>query len=178
MTAVNKESWIEIGYEIFALYGQGELKIERIAKKVGISKSSFYHHFADHDLFMEHLLTHHISQSRIIAEKERHVKNVTPELVNVLIEHKTDLLFNRQLRINRNNKLYNETLSKSNKIVGDAFIHVWIKELNLKLTKTKIDGIFELALENFYLQINNDNLNFDWLSEYFNNFKKIANSLV
>ncbi len=178
MTAVNKENWIEIGYEQFALYGQGELKIERIAKKVGISKSSFYHQFADIDLFIEHLLKHHISQSRIIAEKERNVKNVTPELVNVLIEHKTDLLFNRQLRINRNNKLYNETLSKSNKIVGDAFVHVWIKELNLKLTQTKINGIFELALENFYLQINKDNLNSDWLSEYFSNFKKIANSFV
>ena len=178
MTAINKEIWIEIGYEIFALHGQGEMKIERIAKKVGINKSSFYHHFADHDLFMEHLLTHHISQSRIIAEKERNVKNVIPELVNVLLEHKTDLLFNRQLRINRNKKLYNETLSKSNKIVGDDFKKVWIKELNLKLTKTQIDGIFELALENFYLQINNENLNFEWLSEYFNNFKKIANSLV
>ena len=99
-------------------------------------------------------------------------------MINVLLEHQTDLLFNRQLRINQNVKLFNETLCCSNKIIGEAFKTVWVKDLNLKLNNKQIEGIFTLALQNFYLQINVDTLNRKWLSEYFVNLKKIANNFI
>jgi hypothetical protein len=38
MTAT-KEIWIKTGYEIFALKGESGLKVEMLARKVGISKS-------------------------------------------------------------------------------------------------------------------------------------------
>jgi hypothetical protein len=50
---------------------------------------------------------------------------------------------------------------------------VWIKDLNLQRTQKQLEGIFELALENFYLQINLNNLNHLWLSEYFANLKRV-----
>jgi AcrR family transcriptional regulator len=178
MLTDNKQIWIITGYEIFSKEGYVGLKIERLSKKVGISKSSFYHHFADLDFFIELLLLHHIDLSYIIAEKERNSKNINPELIQVLVEHRTDLLFNRQLRISQNNKIYAETLVKSNKIVGDAFKMAWVKDLNLKLTQKQLEGVFTLALENFFLQINYDNLNEVWLTEYFDNLKKITNSFI
>ncbi len=178
MTSDSKEIWIKLGYETFALKGQSELKIERLAKQVGKSKSSFYHHFADIDLFIEFLLKYHIEQSYLIADKERSANNIDPDLINVLLEHQTDLLFNRQLRINQNVKLFNGTLCTSNKIIGEAFKTAWIKDLNLKLNDRQIEGIFTLALQNFYLQINVDTLNRKWLSEYFVNLKKIANNFI
>lgn len=178
MTTDNKEIWIKTGYEIFALSGQSGLKIEPLAKKVGKSKSSFYHFFADLELFIEVLLQYHIEQSLIIGKKEQAAKNIDPELINILVEHRMDLLFNRQLRINQNIKLFSETLSLSNKVVGDAFVNVWVKDLNLQLTAKQIEGIFTLALENFFLQINADNLNYQWLAEYFANLKKITRNFV
>lgn len=174
MTNDNQEIWIKKGYEIFALYGQAGLKIEPIAKSVGKSKSSFYHYFVDLEIFIGHLLKNHIEQSKIIAKKEQDAKNIDPELITVLLEHRTDLLFNRQLRINQNNQSYLETLFLSNKIVGDAFVNVWVKDLNLQLSPKQIEGIFSLAIENFFLQINSENLNYDWLSAYFANLKRIA----
>lgn len=178
MTTDNQEIWIKTGYEIFALKGQIGLRIEPLAKKVGKSKSSFYHHFADLDLFIDFLLKYHIEQSYIIAEKERDAKNIDPELINILVEHRTDLLFNRQLRINRNIKSFEETLCESNKVIGDAFKTTWIKDLNSKLTQKQIEGVFLLAIENFYLQINADNLNYNWLSEYFANLKKVTSNFI
>jgi AcrR family transcriptional regulator len=170
----SKETWIKVGYKIMALDGFKNIKIEILAREVGISKSSFYHYFADIDLFVEHLLAFHLQQSYIIAEKEQHAKNITPELIDILVEHKIDLLFNRQLRIHRNNMLFAETLEKSTAIIGNSFVLIWIKELNLKLSPTQLEAIFELALENFYLQINADNVNQDWLKTYFQNLKRIA----
>ncbi len=178
MTTDNKEIWIQTGYKIFALTGQGGLKIEPLAEQVGKSKSSFYHHFADLELFIDLLLKHHIEQSYIIAHKEQQSISIDPELINILVEHKTDLLFNRQLRINQNIKLFSDNLLQSNKIVGDAFVNVWVKDLGSQLSQKQIEGIFTLALENFFLQINVKNLNYEWLSAYFKNLKKIINNFI
>jgi AcrR family transcriptional regulator len=174
----NKEVWIKAGYEFFAISGPNGLKVEPLAKRVGISKSSFYHHFADLEVFTDLLLKHHIQQSHIIAAKELKAQNISPELIEILVDHKIDLLFNRQLRINREHKLYLNTLAVSNAIVGNAFVMLWVRDLNLKLSQKQLEGIFELALENFYLQINFDNINFEWLSHYFENIKIIARSFV
>ena len=76
MTTDNKEEWIKKGYEIFAISGQSGIKIEPLAKIVGKSKTSFYHHFADVELFTDILLKYHIEQSKIIALKEQNAKNV------------------------------------------------------------------------------------------------------
>lgn len=178
MTNDNKEIWIKKGYEIFAFNGHNALKIEPLAKSVHKSKSSFYHHFADMELFIAQLLRYHLEQSAVIAQKEQQANRVDPDLIHVLVEHKTDLLFNRQLRINQNISSFSETLHQSDQIVGDAFVKVWVKDLNLQLTPQQIDGIFHLALENFFLKINADNLTYKWLSDYFSELKKIAIGLV
>jgi AcrR family transcriptional regulator len=110
----SKDIWIKTGYEIFARSGVNGLKIESLAKKVGISKSSFYHHFGDLEIFIEDLLNYHIQQSHLIANKENNAKTIDPDLIDILVEHKADLLFNRQLRINREEKRFFEVLNKSN----------------------------------------------------------------
>lgn len=74
----NKDIWIKTGYEIFALSGENGLKVEALAKKVGISKSSFYHHFADLEIFREYLLKFHLYQAQVMAEKEKNAKNIDP----------------------------------------------------------------------------------------------------
>ncbi|KOY86863.1 TetR family transcriptional regulator [bacterium 336/3] len=170
----NKEIWVKTGYEVFALQGETGLKIETLAKKVGISKSSFYHHFADLEVFMEFLLKLHLHQSQILAEKERKVKCIDPELIHVLVEHKTDLLFNRQLRFHQNNKAYQKVLIEANRMIGYEFVHIWMKDAQLNLSQKQMEGLYELALENFYLQINSENIHYQWLSDFFKNLNKIA----
>lgn len=174
----SKEIWIKTGYEIFAISGQSGLKIEPLAKKVGKSKSSFYHHFADLELFIDELLLHHLVQSHIIAEKEQNAQNINPALIDIIVEHKTDILFNRQLRIYRDRKIFADILTKSNEIIGNGFVMVWVKDLDLKLSQKQLESIFGLALENFYLQINTESLNRQWLSNYFVYIKQIIENFT
>ncbi|WP_089743300.1 TetR/AcrR family transcriptional regulator [Chryseobacterium taihuense] len=166
--------WIITGYEMLALQGENALKIEMLAKKIGISKSSFYHHFADMQLFVEALLNYHLEQSKVIAEKERLAQTIQPELIEILVEHKIDLLFNRQLRFNQQKNEFRETLEKSNQIIGNEFVRIWATDLQLNLSVKQLESIFELALENFFLQINPENITFEWISNYFENLKRIA----
>jgi AcrR family transcriptional regulator len=164
--------WIHVGYKMFA--NNGIVQIEPLAKEVGKSKSSFYHHFADLELFMEALLQYHIAQSYIIAEKEKKAKNINPELIDILVAHKEDLLFNRQLRVHSHIPFYNDIICQSNKIIGEAFRWLWTKELNPKFSTSQIEVFFNLALDNFYMQATSENLNHKWLVEYFDNIKESA----
>jgi AcrR family transcriptional regulator len=166
--------WIRTGYEAFAILGENALKIEQLARETGKSKSSFYHHFADTEGFMEELLRFHLKRSEIIAEKEKKARNIHPELIEILAEHKIDLLFNRQLRFHQQKQNFRKTLEKSNQIVGNEFVKIWAEDLQLKLSQRQLESLFELALENFFLQINPENITKEWLTSYFENLKRIA----
>lgn len=178
MNETNKEIWVKKGYELFAINGLNGIKIEPLARLVGKNKSSFYHYFADQECFVEELLNHHLKQSEIVAQKEKLAQSIHPELIQILIEHQTDILFNKQLRFNRDQKHFKSTLAKSNEIIGKDFVLLWLKELQLNISLQQIESLFELALENFFLQITPENFNESWLNQYFDYLKNIIRKFV
>ncbi len=170
ITAI-KKPWVEVGYEIFASEGPNGLKVERLARLVHKNKSSFYHHFADLEVFTEHLLAYHLERSRIIAVRESQCKNVVPELLEVILEFKQDLFFNRQLRIHRNIESFRICFEKSSAEVGEAILDVWAETLGIGGNSHLAQMVLNLSLENFYLQITPATLNYDWLVAYIENLK-------
>ncbi|WP_338763264.1 TetR/AcrR family transcriptional regulator [Bernardetia sp. ABR2-2B] len=165
--------WIEIGYTTFAYQGMEELKIERLAKKVGKNKSSFYHHFADMEIFISQLLKYHIEQSKILAIKEGNCIS-KEELIDILVEHKTDLLFNRQLRIHRQKKEFEDCFVKTNEITLPNFLNLWSEILGLTGNTDLSKMMLNLSLENFYLQITEKTLNHTWLNNYFKELQRLT----
>jgi AcrR family transcriptional regulator len=72
---LDKETiWIKKGYEYFALKGEQGLIVEKMAQEIGVNKSSFYYYFTNMPYFIEKLLKYHLTQSVIIAEKEKELK--------------------------------------------------------------------------------------------------------
>lgn len=169
---MSKEKWLEQGYAQFAVGGPASLKVEPLAARTGISKSSFYHHFADLEVFEEQLCQLHLRRAAWLAERERAASSIDPDLVDILVAYKTDLLFSRQLRMNRQRQLFENTLQLSNKIVGTDFIALWARELRLSLNEAQLQVIFGLALENFYLQMQPEQLGAHWLRAHFRQLKQ------
>lgn len=165
--------WIEIGYVTVAYQGIEELKVERLAKDVSKNKSSFYHHFADMEIFISLLLEYHIEQAKIMGVKEENCTSQN-ELIDILIEHKTDLLFNRQLRIHRQKKEFEECFIKTNEITIPAFMQIWSKILGLEGNTDLSKMMLHLSLENFYLQITEKTLNPTWLHNYFTELQRLT----
>ncbi len=174
----NKLIWLEKGYEIVATEGFDKLKIEKLSKLIGISKSSFYHLFVDFENYIFLLLEFHLEKCRIISEKEYNAKSIDPDLIEILINHKLDILFNRQLRIYGDNQKFNEIIIKINELVSIPFIIIWKRDLKLKLDDSQLNGLFSLVLENFFLQLNFENLESVWLTNYFNNLKILIRSIA
>ena len=173
----SENDWIENGYRTFAIYGPAHLKIEPLARKVGRNKSSFYHHFGDIDSFISILLGHHISQSRIIAEKELKCTG-QEDFINILVAHKTDLLFNRQLRIHRDVDIFQKCIFQADEISLPAFLPVWKSLIGLPDQSHLAELVLQLTVENFYLQITEETIHHDWLNHYLNNIRSMVKHFV
>lgn len=174
MTTELMQAWILVGYEVFAQEGPKSLKVEALARRVGKSKSSFYHHFADLEVFTELLLQYHLERAAIIVEQEKQCKQVVPDLLNVLVAAKQDLLFNRQLRFNRDVPAFKKCFEQSSKDVAEAILGIWAEMLGLQDHSHLAQIVLNLSLENFYLQITEETLTYDWLENYVNELKRMV----
>lgn len=161
-----KQPWIEQGNLLFSLSGPSVLKVEVLARDVGKSKSSFYHHFADMDLFIDCLLRHHMQQVHLIAAREAACRNVDPELLEVLVEFKLDMLFSRQLRIHRDVPAYRNCYEETNRHAVQSIIDIWADTMGLSEKSYLATMVLQLTMENFFLQITEETLNMQWLKAY------------
>ncbi|MEO0337856.1 MAG: TetR/AcrR family transcriptional regulator [Bacteroidota bacterium] len=168
-----KEQWLEIGYKEFASAGPTGLKVEPIARILKKNKSSFYHYFGDIDLYTQFLLDYHLEQAKVLAQKEAACET-QDELIDILVAHKVDILFSRQLRIHRENPAYEKCFEAVSAIVGPAILGIWSKIIELDDHSYLAALVFKLGIENFYLRITEDNLNHAWLNDYFAEFKQLV----
>lgn len=53
MAKISREEWIQGAAEVFGRDGAEQLRIEKLAKELGVSKGSFYWHFKDRDELLE-----------------------------------------------------------------------------------------------------------------------------
>jgi AcrR family transcriptional regulator len=53
----DREAWLRAAMEVLAQEGQAKLRVDRLAKQLGVTKGSFYHHFASRDDFVRSLIS-------------------------------------------------------------------------------------------------------------------------
>ncbi len=167
-----KIPWIKAGYQLFAYEGPKGVKIERLSNGIGKNKSSFYHLFTDLEIFTSVLLEYHLEQAHIMAEKEANCAS-QEELIDVIIHHKIDLLFNRQLRIHREHNGFEKCFTQTNQITGQAIIGIWSEILDLKNNSYLAELVYQLSIENFFLQITDETMNKVWLKNYFTQLRTL-----
>lgn len=165
MSTRNELPWIETGYELFALHGPEALKVEQIARQVGISKSSFYHHFADMPVFIERLLEHHAFRAEMMEKKAKHLENFSPGYLHLLVEHRSDVLFQKQLRIHRENIRFQYCYQRAHDLVVGAVMGLWAEEIGIPGQLTTARSLLTVIADVFYQRLTKDNLNYEWLVE-------------
>lgn len=171
------QPWIEAGYELFAKEGPAGLKVELLARKVGKSKSSFYHLFADTDSFLQHLLDYHREQARRISAEAKHCEALVPDVIHLAIAIKTDLLFNRQLRIHRDKPLYQQYAEEAANIFVEGFMGVWAASLGLEKNPVMARNVMNLTVDNFLLKLSEETLTYDWMLNYLNEVRFVVQNL-
>lgn len=172
------QPWIDAGYEIFSLYGPDALKIEHLARITGTSKSSFYHHFADIEIFREFLLQYHLERAEVISGKAKQCKALIPDVIQLLVDHKPDILFNRQLRIHRHSIAFQLCFERAHSLVSNEFIHLWAEWIGMKDKPEVAASVFKIATDLFYQRLTNDNLTFEWLYSFIAEVKTFLEEVI
>ena len=172
-----EQPWLEAGYEIFSKDGPSGLKVEHIARKVGISKSSFYHLFVDIEIFQEKLLEYHIERAKKMSDQSESCKAIVPDILNLFLENKTTLFFNRQLSIHRNNKLFQTYSEKATGIVEHTYFDKWVDLLGLQTQQHIAKNILKIYTDNFFLRISEETLTYDWLLSLLDEIKILVNDI-
>ncbi|MGK0388382.1 MAG: AcrR family transcriptional regulator [Maribacter sp.] len=173
MSSQKSLQWVEEGYNLFSKNGINSINIESIARRINKNKSSFYHYFGDIDFFEAELLKFHIHKAEQFAELAKKCKSIKPELLNLFIEHKTDLLFHKQLRINRHKPAYKKCFETAFEKLDEAMIDNWADFLGLKTQQLFAKTFLHLIAENFLLQITEQTFDYNWLNNYLDDVNSI-----
>ena len=173
-----KEPWMQAAYTLFAQQGPAGLKVEVLARQVGKSKSSFYHHFADLEVFTEQLLAYHLERVRYIADLERQCPRVVPDLLRLLMTVEEDLLFNRQVRTHRAVAGFQDCIDTTNREIAGAILPQWAEAFGLTDRPEVARLLLNLVIDNFYLQLTSQPLTYEWLLQYTGELRRMVRGMA
>lgn len=172
-----EQPWIEAGYELFSNEGPVGLKVDKIARKVGISRSSFYHLFADLNVFEEKLLVYHTGRAQQAAEKVKSCKTIDPDLLLKIVEEKEYVLFNRQLRIHRDNPAYRTGFENAIAVVSKELIATWAAMLDLQHKPDVARTLFKMTADLLFHRMTTENINYEWLKIFLKEITLLVNEM-
>lgn len=172
------QPWIDAGYEIFSLHGPEALKVEQLARITGTSKSSFYHHFADLEIYIEFILQYHLERAVILADQAKQCKSLVPDVVQMLVDAKKDILFNRQLRIHRQSVAFQLCFERAHSLVSNEFLELWAEWIGMQDKPDVAANVFKVATDLFYQRLTNDNLTYEWLGSFIQEVKTFLEQVI
>ena len=172
-----RQKWIVLGYELISDEGLKNLSIESLSRTMNKSKSSFYNYFGEMDLFMVELLSYHIDRSKLFGNEISTIKGIRPGLVNILLEYKSDILFHKQLYLNRDNPKFRNCIERVFSIYGQPIAEKWADYFGLSHNRLFVEKFHRFIAEHFLLIIDSDNYNFNWIDNYLKELSSLLSLL-
>src|SRR5262245_3858623 len=99
MSASKIETWVKAGYKLLGSEGPEGIKIERLARVLSLNKSGFYYYFKTMEAFLVHLLEYHVEIARRVASEIGQCETIDPDLVRLMLRHKSFFLVESQLLV-------------------------------------------------------------------------------
>lgn len=136
-----------------------------MGKEIGASRSSFYHHFGEIDLFVDELLALHWKLCQAFnKEGKASCKNLIPDLYELLSRFSLPLQFSRQLFHHRHIPRFNYVFLKTYEASAKAFIlDLFRAHMGLHLPQKDLDQLFLTLGEAWYSRLDPNDLSAETL---------------
>ncbi len=161
-----RHQWILAGYTLVAEQGMHALHSEHLANILGKSKSSFYHYFGKLEDFRMLLLEYHVKQAVPVAAQLEVCENYVPDMLNVLIENKIHVLFHKQLRIHRDNPIFEKAFTKAFKQIEKQILNRLNQHFGIEKQPLFAKSFLNIVTDNLLMRITHKNFTFKWLKAY------------
>ncbi len=102
MTPLSAQDWIEVGRGILASEGDGALTVDALCARLGKTKGSFYHHFADREAYARALLdqwSRSFTEEIFPAVEQEEDLILAFEQLHVRLHHEYDMRLDRAIRV-------------------------------------------------------------------------------
>ena len=150
--------WLRFAYTNFAKFGPDELKIDRMAGKLGKSRSSFYYSFGDLENFQNDLFTYHIMKCKEFAKESADIKVLYPDYINLIVKYKDKVFFEKQLLLHQHiDPSYGKLLRKALKFSEEKSTRLWQRAAGLEAVPTgKLVEFYLAVRDTLYTRIHYD----------------------
>ncbi len=101
-----------------------------------------------------------------MAEAEGTAADET-ELIDVLLQHRMDILFSRQLMLHPDNPAFAKTFRETTEHAIPLVLPVWAKLIGLPTSSGLAELVLRMSLHNFFLQLTAKTYTEAWMSGYF-----------
>lgn len=172
------QNWIDKGYELFTHSGPNGIKVETLARKIHVSKSSFYHHFGDQESFLELLLEEHYHITERFGADAKRCKVFAPDFIHLMIKYKSAILFQRQLRIHRENLDFQLAYQRAADSVNREMIGIWAKHMEISSDMNLAKSIYTVIEDSFYERVREKTFNIEWIYGFLHENESVIHGLI
>lgn len=150
---ITREQWLNMGLELFAVHGVDGLRVERLARSLGVAKSGFYCHFSDREVLLDHILDYWAHEyTEVITDNQRLKELDARERIGLafvmvfeqnLAQHDAaiDLWSRQDKRVARKRK---QAIDKRLAFFRNAFSELGFKGDDLEM-RTKVCAVFQMG---------------------------------
>lgn len=173
MKGDKRHVWIEAGYRRFAAQGEAGLTVESIARDLGKNKSSFYHYFGELQVLKSDILDLHIAHSKTVGEKIAAASQLDPDVLEIILEHKEDFLFHKQLKL-ETDQVYKDHHTRAYALVEAPLVDKLSQAFGLEDKQLFSNALLSLVSDNFLLRIQESTLSVEWLRDYVKELRSLV----
>jgi AcrR family transcriptional regulator len=171
------QKWVEAGYELLAQEGPEGVQVEKLARKLGLNKSGFYHHFGDREIFFSKLIEHHYKVNDQFRYEIESARSFDPDFLNLVIKFRTAVFVQSQFRRNNDVKLYQETFFKIKKKNEKVIQPLWSDYLKIYDSPDLSIELWDIFRDVFFMRINY-NMDLGQIRSIVHEFSRIVEVLI
>ncbi len=155
----SRKKWIIKGFEHFAIYGPDSLCTKQIAEEIGVSRTTFYHYFADNEDFLNSIFDYYFE---ILDEHvdyiEKNCRKFIPDVYDSLARFKLGFKFTRQLFLLRANPVYNHIFQTYIQKTSRVFLPLFAECCNIHVSSFLLNRLWETYRDVWYSRIDENNI--------------------
>jgi AcrR family transcriptional regulator len=173
----SSQKWIGAGYEVFSIEGPEGVQVEKLARRLGMNKSGFYHHFGDRDVFLSMLMEHHYRVNGLFFNEAMQLKKFFPDYLDLLYKYKTPLLVQMQLRRHLEVPMFNKEFNRTAKRNEKALIPLWADYLKIPGNHNLARELWDVVRDIFFIRAKVETLTPEFLHSIIYEFSQMLDLL-
>ena len=163
MTLSKIDTWIKQDISYWQQKGWMESRLNGSLRPLTLINPGFCHYFGTMEFYVKSLLHYHVGLATSIASEVANCQKIDPDLLLLIVKHKTFFLVESQLLVKSRPAHFDEDVDEAGRIVNDELLLLWKKTGNVPEDSSAALGFLNIIQNFFYSRMDPVNVNYEFL---------------